>query len=92
MRLNVILSVLAMVLAISVLPSPGTPTIRAWPRQSKAASRLSRTTSCPTITRPISCRNRSRAARKLFDGLDIVVARLGGRLLRGMCGHVDSFQ
>ena len=68
---------LAIVLAISVLPRPGTPTISAWPRQSKAASRLSRTTSWPTTTRAISSRNRSRALRSWATALHIVVAGFG---------------
>ena len=72
-RLKLICSVCAIVLAMSVFPSPGTPTMSACPRQSRAASRWSSTGPWPTTTRPISCRSRSRALRRLAHGLDVFV-------------------
>src|SRR5262249_10608553 len=52
----------AMVRAMSVLPRPGTPSMRTWPRQSRAVSSAARTVSWPTTTRPISALSLVRAA------------------------------
>jgi hypothetical protein len=54
MRLNVRFRILLSVEIISVFASPGTPISRLWPRQNNAMNNWSTTSSCPTITLPIS--------------------------------------
>ena len=62
MRLKSSLRLLARVRTISVLASPGTPTIRPWPRQKMVTSICSSTFSCPMMTLRISFISVSRAA------------------------------
>ena len=50
---------LAAVLMVSVLASPGTPSIRRWPPASRQVNTRSSISSCPAITRLISKRARS---------------------------------
>src|SRR5262245_25036702 len=65
MRLNASDNVLASVLIMSVLASPGTPSRMQWPRLKSAISNSSMTVSWPTMTRP-SCALRSlKASRNL---------------------------
>ena len=58
-----------MVWTMSVLASPGTPTMRQWPRAKMAVSRSSMICSWPMITRPIWARSVARKClAELLEG------------------------